>query len=143
MHLEIPYSFNKIYDREKFILKLLWSVHSLKQSNYNFCKKLCKALEERNILPCSTINYIFILKNLILIICIDDILIFSKKKVCINLFIKLLFKGVLLKIMRNDLIPKQELKKVLIQLWLMNLATAEIELMQKKMNIISLIPNLI
>ena len=75
------------------MLRLKCSVHGLKQSNYNFYQKLSKALEVRNILSYTSDSYIFVLKNLIVLVCVNDILIFSKKKTCIDLFIKSLTNG--------------------------------------------------
>ena len=68
-------------------------MYGLKQSNYNFYQKLYKALNYRHIKLYSTDNYVFVSKNLILIVYINNILIFSKKKIWIDLFIKSLFEG--------------------------------------------------
>ena len=92
VYIEIPYGFDRIYDNEKYVLKLLRSVYSLKLSNYNFYKKLCKVLEEQHIFLYPTNNCVFVLKNLILIVYIDDILIFSKKKIWIDFFVKSFFE---------------------------------------------------
>ena len=91
--MEILYGFDWYYDNESCVLRLKRSAHGLKQSNYNFYQKLSKALEARNIVPCSSDNCVFVSKNLIVLVHVDDALIFSKRKVCIDLFIKSLMDG--------------------------------------------------
>ena len=65
----------------------------LKQSNYNFYQKLCKVLKARILTPCTSDNCIFVSKYLIVLACVDDVLIFSKNKMCIDIFIKSLSEG--------------------------------------------------
>jgi len=93
VYMEIPYGFDRQYNNEKYVLRLLRSIYGLKQSNYNFYKKLSTALKARGILPCSTDNCVYASKNLILIVYVDDVLIFSKKNVWIDIFLKSLFDG--------------------------------------------------
>ena len=75
------------------MLKLIHSVHGLKQSNYNFFQKLDTALKARNVHPCSTDKCVYVSKQLILIVHADDVLIFSKKKCWIDMFIQSLAEG--------------------------------------------------
>ena len=91
--MKIPFGFKSIYNRDSYILRLKRSIYGLKQSNYNFYKKLSLALKARKIFPCSSDRCIYISKNLILIVYVDNVLIFSKEKVWINIFVKSLFKG--------------------------------------------------
>ena len=72
---------------------LLRSLYGLKQSNYNFYKKLSTALQSRNSMQCSNDNCMHVSKILILVACVDEVLIFSKKKVWIDMLIKYLFNG--------------------------------------------------
>ena len=81
VYIEILYSFKRVINRQKYILKHLHFIHGLKQSDYNFYKKLCKALKDRYIFLSPIDNYIFILNNLILIVYIDNILILVVKDV--------------------------------------------------------------
>ena len=93
MHMKIPQGFKRSYNGENCILKLKRSIYGLKQSNYNFYKKLSTALKARGILPCSTDSCVYALKNLILVVYVDDVLIFSRKSVWIDVFVKSLFEG--------------------------------------------------
>ena len=68
-------------------------MYGLKQSNYNFYQKLSKALKATNTRPCSTENCVYTSKNIIVLVCVDDFLMFSKKKIWIDLFKKSLFEG--------------------------------------------------
>ena len=69
------------------------STHGLKQSNYNFYQKLSNALKDRGISPCKTEICVHASRNLILVVCVDDVIIFSPKKLWIDLFIKYLMDG--------------------------------------------------
>jgi len=91
--MEIPQGFERAYNGESHVLKLICSVYGLKQSNYNFYQKLSKALKERNIHPCSTNKCVYASKYLILIVYVNDVLIFSKKKCWIDTFIRSLSEG--------------------------------------------------
>ena len=91
--MEIPVGFKRVYDNKSRVLKLKHSAYELKQSNYNFCKKLSTALEARSIKTCSTDSCIYVSKQLILIAYVDNVLIFSKEKLQIDLLIKSLFEG--------------------------------------------------
>ena len=51
------------------------------------------ALKFRAINPCSTDSCVFVSKNLIILVYVDDVLIFSKKELWIEMFIKLLAEG--------------------------------------------------
>ena len=93
VYMEIPQGFERTHDDENCVLKLKRSIYGLKQSNYNFYKKLSTALKARGILPCSTDSCVHASKNLILIVCVDDVLIFSKKSMWIDIFVKSLFEG--------------------------------------------------
>ena len=91
--IEIQQGCKRSYNADIYILRLKQSMYRLNQSNYSFYKKLSSTLELRKIIPCSTDSCIYVLKNLILIIYADEILIFNKKKVWIDILIKFLFKG--------------------------------------------------
>ena len=93
VYMEIPQGFDRVYDSDSYVLKLVRSIYGLKHSNYNFYQKLRNALRARNIHPCSTDNCVYVSKQLILIVYVDDILIFSKKKCWIDLFVKSLSEG--------------------------------------------------
>ena len=93
VYMEILFGFEYYYDRDLHVLRLKRSIYSLKQSNYNFYKKLSAALEAYKIFPCSSNRCVYVSKNLILVVYINDILIFSKEKIWIDIFVKLLFKG--------------------------------------------------
>ena len=91
--MEIPYGFDRFYDGQSYVLRLRRSIYGLKQSNYNFYKKLSAVLEARKIFPCSSDSCVYVSKNLIAIVYVDDVLIFSRDKVWIDIFIKSLFEG--------------------------------------------------
>ena len=93
VHMEIPQGYERTYNGEPHVLKLIRSVHGLKQSNYNFFQKLNMVLKARNIHPCSTDKCVYVSKQLMLIVCVDDVLIFSKKKYWIDMFIQSLAEG--------------------------------------------------
>ena len=50
-------------------------------------------LKARNILPCSTDKCVYASKQLILIVYVDNVLIFSKRKCWIDMFIQSLAEG--------------------------------------------------
>ena len=91
--MQIPQGFDHYYDGTSYVLKLKRSMYGLKQSNYNFYQKLSNALKDRGILPCKTDRCVYASKNLILVVYVDDVLIFSPKKLWIDLFIKSLMDG--------------------------------------------------
>ena len=93
MHIEIPYSFERYYYNRLCVLYLKHSIYGLKQSNYNFYKKLSKVLEARKIRLCASDSCLFVSKNLIVLVYVGNVLIFSKRKICIDLFIKSLIDG--------------------------------------------------
>ena len=92
--MDIPQEFHNTHEGTSYVLRIKRSIYGLKQSNYNFYNKLDATLKERSILPCSTDKYVHASKDLMLIVCVDDMLIFSKKEMLINLFIKSLSDGV-------------------------------------------------
>ena len=63
VHMEIPFGFERKYDGKSYVLKLKRSTYVLKQSNYNFVRKLCDSLKSRNVIPCSTDECVFESKN--------------------------------------------------------------------------------
>ena len=93
VYMEIPQGFERHIDGHTHVLLLKRSIYGLKQSNYNFYQKLTKALKSRGINPCSTDSCVFASKNLIILVYVDDVLIFSKKKLWIDMFIKSLAEG--------------------------------------------------
>ena len=77
--MTMSFGFISNRDGKKHVLKLLRSVCGLKQSNHSFYQKMSKALEDRNARPCSIDNCVCTSKNLIVIVCVDDCLMLSKK----------------------------------------------------------------
>ena len=90
-HIEILYGFEKFYDGNLCVLRLRRSTYGLKQSNYNFDQKLCKSLKERNLQLFLSDNYVFVSKRLIILVYLDDALLFSKNKFWVDVFIKSLY----------------------------------------------------
>ena len=93
VRMEIPQGFDRNYDGNSYDLKIVRSVHGLKQSRYNFYQKLSNSLKARQLFPCSTNQCACASKNLILVVHADDALVFSKKKHWIEMFIKSLSEG--------------------------------------------------
>ena len=90
--MEIHQVFDHYYDGKSHVLKLKRSTHGLEQSNCNFYQKL-KALKDRGTSPCKNDLCAHASRNLILVIHVEDVLIFSPKKLWIELFIKSLMDG--------------------------------------------------
>ena len=63
------------------------------QIGYNLYQKLRKVLKARGINPYSTDDFVHASNNLILVVCVDDALIVSKKQLWIDIFIKSLDEG--------------------------------------------------
>ena len=89
--MEILQGFERFHDVKIHVLKLLRTVYGLKHSNCNFQKKLSTTLESRIILQCSTYSCVHASKNLILVTCVHDALIFSKNNIWIDMLIRSLF----------------------------------------------------
>ena len=136
--VKILYSFNRFINREKYVFKLLHSVYSLKQSNCSFYQKFYKALQDRYILLHPVCNFVFTLKNWILIVYVDDILIFSRKKCkliyLLSLYLKkknilkLLIKKIQINILGVDIKKYLESTYKISQFFLINRITEKLKL---------------
>ena len=82
MHL--PQGFNVVPESRRYILKLQKNLYGLKQAGHTWCEKLASALGNLSINPSKVDPFVFIEDGIIVLVYVDDCLIFLQDKDKIN-----------------------------------------------------------
>lgn len=76
-----------------YVLKLEKSLYGLKQASANWYDMLCKALKDRGLKESSADVCVFLGKELIVLVYVDDCILFSNKKSVLRAYINSLNNG--------------------------------------------------
>ena len=84
IYMELPQGFNVVPESARYVLKLQKNLYGLKQAGHNWFEKLSTALGNLSINPSKVDPCVFIVEDVIVLVYIDDCLIFSQDKDKIN-----------------------------------------------------------
>jgi len=89
MYMELPLGTDlpSGFDRRAYVLKLHKNLYGLKQAGHNWHVKLKEGLFSLGFKPCLTDPCVFTQKDLVVLVFVDDCLVFSKDKKKVDLFI--------------------------------------------------------
>ena len=92
IYMELPFGFNSNRQRTH-VLKLNKSLYGLKQSSSNWFKFLTQSLVDRSFIPSKIDPYFYYKETCIILIYVDDCIVFSKIKSVIDYFVGSLQSG--------------------------------------------------
>jgi len=92
IYMKLPQGIQQV-DGEKCVLKLNKSLYGLRQGSYNWFQKLKQALIDRDFCPSAVDPCVYLGKNAIAIVYVDDVIIVSKSNKILDSIVKSLFKG--------------------------------------------------
>ena len=84
IYMQLPQGFNVVPESRRYILKLQKSLCRLNQADHNWFEKLSNALGNLSINPIKVDPFVFIRDDIIVLVYVDDCLIFSRDKDKIN-----------------------------------------------------------
>ena len=90
IYMELPQGFNVGPESGRYVLKLQKNLYGLKQAGHNWFKKISGALGNLSINPRKVDPCVFIVEDVIVLVYVDNCLIFSRDKDKINQLIDLL-----------------------------------------------------
>ena len=84
IYMELPQGFNVGPESGRYVLMLQKNLYGLKEAGHNWFEKLSSALGNLSINPSKVDPYVFIGEDVIVLVYVDDCLIFSQDKERIN-----------------------------------------------------------
>jgi hypothetical protein len=86
--LELPHGFRlEGFDKKDFVLKLHKNLYGLKQAGYNWFEKLKAGMTQRGFKPCHSDPCVYTKQDIVVLVYVDDMLIFSRSMRKIKRFI--------------------------------------------------------
>ena len=92
VYMELPFGFDHDGDRS-YVMKLNKSIYGLKQASSNWFDHLTKGLKQRDFFPSEMDPCVYYKDNCIVLVYVDDCIIFSKDKSVIDDLIHSLMNG--------------------------------------------------